>query len=69
MGDNFGLDTDAGDPTRDGYGYATFGRVVRGMEVLDGIHRLPTDAPAASEIVQGQILNEPVRIVSARRAE
>jgi len=69
VGDNFVLDTDAGDPTRDGFGYATFGRVVRGMEVLEEIHRLPTDAPAASEIVQGQILNEPVPIVSARRAE
>ena len=69
VGDNFVLDTDAGDPTRDGFGYATFGRVVEGMEVLEEIHRLPTDAPVASEIVQGQILNEPVPIVSARRAE
>ncbi len=69
VGDNFVLDTDSGDPTRDGFGYATFGRVVGGMEVLDEIHRLPTDAPAASEIVQGQILNEPVPIVSARRAQ
>ena len=30
VGDNFVLDTDAGDPTRDGYGYATFGRVAGG---------------------------------------
>ena len=67
VGDNFVLDTGAGDPTRDGFGYATFGRVVRGMEVLDEIHRLPTDAPAAREVVQGQILNEPVPILSARR--
>ena len=69
VGDNFVLDTGADDPTRDGFGYATFGRVVRGMEVLDEIHRLPTDAPAYSEIVQGQILNEPVPILSVRRAE
>ena len=69
VGDNFVLDTDSGDPTRDTFGYATFGRVVRGIEVLDEIHRLPTDAPAASEIVQGQILNEPVAILSARRVE
>ena len=69
VGDNFVLDTDAGDPTRDGYGYATFGRVVGGMEVLEEIHGLPTDAPAASEMVQGQILNEPVRILGARRVE
>lgn len=69
VGDNFVLDTDAGDPTRDGFGYATFGRVVRGMEVLDEIHRLPTDAPAARAVVQGQILNEPVPIISVRRVE
>ena len=69
VGDNFVLDTDAGDPTRDGYGYSTFGRVVRGMEVLDEIHTLPTDAPAASEVVTGQILNDPVRILAVRRAE
>ena len=69
VGDNFVLDTDAGDPTRDGFGYATFGRVLRGMEVLDEIHTLPTDAPAARELVQGQILNEPVPIVRVRRAE
>lgn len=67
VGDNFVLDTDAGDPTRDGFGYATFGRVVRGMDVLDAIHGLPTDAPAYSEVVQGQILNDPVPITSARR--
>ena len=69
VGDNFVLDTDAGDPTRDGFGYATFGRVLGGMEVLEEIHRLPTDAPAASEIVQGQILNDPVPILSMRRVE
>jgi len=68
VGDNFVLDTDAGDPTRDGYGYATFGRVIRGMEVLDGIHRLPTDAPAYSEVVRGQILDDPVPIRAIRRA-
>ena len=69
VGDNFVLDTDAGDPTRDGHGYATFGRVVRGMEVLDEIHGLPTDAPAYSEVVQGQILNDPVPIQRVRRLE
>ena len=68
VGDNFVLDTDAGDPTRDGFGYATFGRVVRGIEVLDEIHGLPTDAPADSAVVQGQILNEPVEILTIRRS-
>ncbi len=69
VGDNFVLDTDAGDPTRDGYGYATFGRVIRGMEVLEAIHALPTDAPSEVELVRGQILNDPVAIHAVRRAE
>ena len=67
LGDNRVLDTGSGDPTRDGHGYATFGKVVRGIEVLDAVHRLPTDGPAASEVVRGQILTEPVRIERVRR--
>lgn len=67
LGDNSVLDTGSGDPTRDGFGYATFGRVVRGIEVLDEVHRLPTDGPASSEVVRGQILTEPVPIHRVRR--
>ena len=67
LGDNRVLDTGAGDPGRDDFGYATFGRVVRGMEVLDAIHRLPTDAPTAVALVRGQMLTEPVPILRARR--
>ena len=69
LGNNRVLDTGAGDPGRDDFGYATFGRVLRGLEVLDAIHRLPTDAPASNEVVQGQILNEPVKILRVRRSE
>ena len=42
----------------DGQGYAAFGRVVQGMEVVRKIHRSPT---------QGQRLTPTIRIVEAKR--
>jgi peptidyl-prolyl cis-trans isomerase A (cyclophilin A) len=43
----------------DGQGFAAFGRVVRGMDVVRRIQRAPAD---------GQALTPPVSILSARRA-
>lgn len=65
---NPGLDT--GDTSRnpDGQGYATFGRVVRGMEVLERIQAMPTDAPKPMAEMQRQILDKPVIIRRAYRA-
>ena len=62
------LDTGYTADGRDGHGYATFGRVLRGMRVLERIQRLPSDAPTAIATVQGQILEEPVVIRRAYRA-
>jgi peptidyl-prolyl cis-trans isomerase A (cyclophilin A) len=42
----------------DGQGFAAFGRVVEGMEVVRAIHRRPAD---------GQMLDPPVAIVGVRR--
>jgi len=52
----------------DGQGFAAFGVVVSGMDVVRRINQLPADAPSDSEYTQGQILTEPVAIVSVRRA-
>ena len=60
--DNPELDTGYTAGGRDGYGYATFGRVVEGMQVLDEIQRMPSDAPTSMELVRGQILEQPVLI-------
>ena len=49
-------------PGRDGMGYATFGRVLRGMRVLEQIQALPTDGATGMERLQGQILRKPVAI-------
>lgn len=69
LGPNRVLDTGVDTPGRDGFGYATFGRVTRGIEVLDAIQQLPTDAPTEVEVVRGQILNDPVPILRIRRVE
>jgi peptidyl-prolyl cis-trans isomerase A (cyclophilin A) len=51
----------------DGQGFAVFGQVVEGMDVVRAIHAQPADAPTEWEYVAGQILNEPVAISSAER--
>ena len=60
--DNPELDTGFAEGGRDGYGYATFGRVAKGMRVLDEIQQMPSDAPTSMELVRGQILEQPVLI-------
>ena len=53
----------------DGQGFAAFGKVVSGMDVVRAINALPADAPSESEYTQGQILANPVPIVSVRRKD
>ena len=52
----------------DHLGYATFGRVVEGMDVVRRIHAMATDPRAGSGSMRGEMLSPPVRILSARRA-
>ena len=65
--DNPVLDSGYESENRDGEGYATFGRVLRGLRVVERIQRLPSDAPTSIEMLQGQILEEPVVIRRAYR--
>jgi peptidyl-prolyl cis-trans isomerase A (cyclophilin A) len=53
----------------DHLGYATFGRVVEGMDVVRRIHAMPADPNAGSGSMRGEMLSQPVRILSARRAD
>jgi peptidyl-prolyl cis-trans isomerase A (cyclophilin A) len=57
VGDQPSLDF-GGARNPDGQGFAAFGRVVRGMEVVRRIHAAPAD---------GQALKPPVRMLSIRR--
>jgi len=66
IGDQPALDSGA---TRnpDGEGFAAFGRVVSGMDVVHAIHQAPADAPTEIAYFQNQLINEPVTIISLRR--
>jgi peptidyl-prolyl cis-trans isomerase A (cyclophilin A) len=51
----------------DGQGFAVFGRVVSGMDVVRAIHEAPADAPTEFEYFRGQLLETPVLIRTIRR--
>lgn len=59
---------DAGGASGQAGGYAVFGRVIEGMNVVRTIHQLKSDAPVpagADEKLLGQFLDEPVAIAFA----
>ena len=66
VGNLSGLDAQPpgkGDPD----GYAVFGRVVEGMDVVKRILDAPVSATKGAGIMKGQMIEAPVRIVSVRR--
>ncbi len=68
-GDQPGLDSGAA-RNADKQGFAAFGRVVSGMDVVRRIHSVPADRFIQGEgYFEGQMLKEPVRIISARIGE
>lgn len=68
--DQTGLDADptSSDPNRQ-LGFAVFGYVVDGMDVVQAIHALPPDPEKGEGWMKGQLLAEPVEIVDMRRVE
>jgi peptidyl-prolyl cis-trans isomerase A (cyclophilin A) len=66
IGDNESYDAhpDAGDP-----GYAVFGRVIDGMDVVRAILKLPRAADTGEGVMSGQMIATPVKILTARRAD
>ncbi len=62
LGDLRGLDASEKDP-----GYAVFGRVVEGMDVVRAIQAAPVSPTAGEGAMKGQMLLKPVTLVSARR--
>mgnify|MGYP002136623967 CR=1 FL=1 len=65
-GDAPHLDADPSQPG-DNLGYAAFGQVVEGMDVVHAILGSPTGGEALNPVMQGQILNPPIKILTARR--
>ena len=52
----------------DNLGFAVFGRVIEGMDVVAKILAAPTSTSKGDGVFKGEILEPPVRIISARRA-
>ena len=70
LGDQTGLDAkpESDDPVWRN-GYAVFGYVIEGMDVVRAIHAAPVDPNKGEGWMVGQMLAEPVVIVDARRVE
>jgi peptidyl-prolyl cis-trans isomerase A (cyclophilin A) len=66
IGDQPALDF-GGNRNPDGQGFAAFGHVVKGMDVVRKIHALPVDPSAGTGPTKGQLLAEPVVIQTASR--
>ena len=66
IGDNPALDF-GGARNKDGQGFAAFGKVVEGMDVVRKIHDAPTATKADDPYLKGQILEKPVKIQKLSR--
>jgi peptidyl-prolyl cis-trans isomerase A (cyclophilin A) len=68
VSDQPGLDADPKGTTPDAQaGFAVFGHVVEGMEVVRKVWDAPLSATKGEGVMKGQMLAAPVRIVTARR--
>ena len=67
LGEATYLDADPKQPG-DNLGFAAFGRVVEGMDVVKKIHAMPLSPTKGEGVMKGEILETPVKIISARRA-
>jgi peptidyl-prolyl cis-trans isomerase A (cyclophilin A) len=65
VGDLVSMD---GKPDGSDPGYAVFGRVTAGMDVVRSMLELPRSAEARNPVMKGQMLATPVKVVTARRA-
>ena len=61
------MDADPAQPG-DNQGFAVFGRVVEGMDIVRRILDAPTSPTEGEGAMKGQILATPIKIVTARRA-
>ena len=66
VGDQPYLDAGPGS-AGDGLGYAVFGRVVEGMDVVRSILAAPTSPTEGEGVMRGQMLAPRIKIITARR--
>jgi peptidyl-prolyl cis-trans isomerase A (cyclophilin A) len=69
VGNLVSMDADPRQPGDGAAGFAVFGRVVEGMEVVRRILDAPTSSTEGEGAMKGQMLAKPVLIVTARRAD
>ncbi len=65
IGDLVSMDAKADGPDP---GYAVFGRIVAGMDVVRAILEQPKSEDARNPVMKGQMLATPVKVLTARRA-
>lgn len=68
VGDQTYLDADPKAPG-DNQGFAAFGKVVEGMDVVRKILNLPRSPTAGEGVMKGEMLQKPLVITTARRAD
>jgi peptidyl-prolyl cis-trans isomerase A (cyclophilin A) len=61
------LSTMDGKPDGSDPGYAVFGHVTEGMDVIHAMLDLPRSAEARNPVMKGQMLAQPVKILTVRR--
>lgn len=66
IGDNSFLDY-GGERNPDGQGYATFGKVILGLDVAKKIQAMEANGLSGEDVTTGQILTNPVKIIRAYR--
>jgi peptidyl-prolyl cis-trans isomerase A (cyclophilin A) len=66
LGDNPALDY-GGARNKDGQGFAAFGRVVEGTDVVRAIHAAATETRGDDPYMKGQYIKKPVRILELSR--
>jgi peptidyl-prolyl cis-trans isomerase A (cyclophilin A) len=66
IGDQPGYDADP-KGAADNQGFAAFGQVVDGMDVVRAIFEAPTSATAGKGVMRGEMLSPPIPILTARR--
>jgi peptidyl-prolyl cis-trans isomerase A (cyclophilin A) len=58
---------DAGNPQGDATGFAAFGHVTEGMDVVKKISEAPASPTKGEGAMKGQMLDPPVKIIKAAR--
>ena len=66
IGSQQGLDF-GGERNNDGQGFAAFGKVIEGMDIVRDINGMPSNKKTDNEYVKGQMINNPVIIEKAVR--